>query len=215
MFHAACAHAAPTQATPNTRGGESGGKKRKWEDNSKAARAALGLSADAAPWTGKRGVALRGLVGLPRERDILDLAWAKACQDQGKELGDTSAAKGLFCDTSQSFGRSGKQIDHLTTQLTGSRKYSFELDQCLLSCDLLGVLGFPTRALDGLSEEQARSLVGECVAAQEMGTVVFALLTVVKSPGLFSDSAWRECRQRPGPGAPSRAAATAPQPPTS
>eukprot|EP00969_Alexandrium_andersonii_P068998 3043466-Alexandrium_andersonii.AAC.1 len=83
------------------------------------------------------GVALNGLVPLPREADIVDLVWIHACQAKNAEYTDTSVAKGLFCDPTQSWDRCGMRPDHLSTQLTSSRKYSFEYDRVLVSADML------------------------------------------------------------------------------
>eukprot|EP00969_Alexandrium_andersonii_P185272 8185297-Alexandrium_andersonii.AAC.1 len=55
-----------------------------------------------------------------------------------------------------------------------------------MACDMLGVMGFENQLLDFLPECEARSLVGEGVAAQEMGVVVASMLCALRSPGLFA-----------------------------
>jgi len=75
--------------------------------------------------------------------------------------------------------------DYVATQLTKSKKYSYELDRCLMACDMLGIMGFPRDYLDIMSEDQAKSLIGEAVAAPVMGCVVWAMLGFIQSPGLW------------------------------
>eukprot|EP00969_Alexandrium_andersonii_P311273 13754412-Alexandrium_andersonii.AAC.1 len=66
------------QAVPPRRA-ERGDPDPVWKCDAKKERTALGLRQSAAPWTGPKGVQLRGFQGLPREKEFIDCAWAKAC----------------------------------------------------------------------------------------------------------------------------------------
>jgi len=158
--------------------------KLKWQIESKVVREALSLSPTAMPWSEMPGVQLRGIQGLPRELDVINLVWARTCAERQLELTDRSGAAGLFCDLSQSVYRA-RSRDYVATQLTKSKKYSYELDRCLMACDMLGIMGFPHDYLDIMSEDQAKSLIGEAVAAPVMGCVVWAMLGFIQSPGLW------------------------------
>lgn len=158
-----------------------------WQKESKIARRKLNMSPTMRPWTGRPEVELRGIHRTERELDILDLYWAKACRQRGCELSDASVAKGLFVDISKSYSRLSVCIDRICTNLTTSRKYSYERDRCLVAADMLGLMGFDRHMLDFATEEQAKSMVGEAVAAPHMAGALYPLLGVLHAPALFSD----------------------------
>ena len=160
-------------------------RKCKWADENEAERRRLRMGASK-PWTSRPGISLTGVPDQDRARDLVDIVWERACQEAGKPSTDFSVANGLFIDPGQSLARCGSSKGVLRTQLTGSIKYSYELDRSLLAADFLGILGFAHTDLDFTTPERAKSLVGEAVAAQQMGTAIYALLCVLQAPDIWA-----------------------------
>ena len=157
----------------------------KWEQESLDLRKTLGLGPDSRPWTGRAGLQLHGIKDLPRELDILDIVWAKACRASGKALDDMSVAKGLTTDPTQSATWAVPKYDKLGTQLKATRIYSYELDRVILGCDILSLMGYEHHLLDFVDEESAKDMAGEAIAVPEMGLVLMALLCVLNADALF------------------------------
>ena len=104
----------------------------KWQAESSRLRAELGLVADAEPWTSRPGIQIRGFTGdLAREKDILNLVWARACRSQGKALNDFSVSTGLFCDPTQSITRCGARYNMLGAHLARGHIHMKWIESCL------------------------------------------------------------------------------------
>ena len=105
----------------------------------------------------------------------------------GIPLDDDRLTENLLVDVSQSLQRKSVMWDKIATQTTSSRRYSYSHDRVLLSCDILGCLGWPQMMLKDVRSESARfSLVGEAIAAPTMAVAINSLFTVINAEGLFN-----------------------------
>lgn len=157
----------------------------KWEQEVVTYREAAGVEPNFKPWTTRRGVFLSGVHPLPRELEMIDVTWIRACHAAGRGYDDPSVARGLVCDPTQSLERCHHAVHTLGTKLKNSRFYAYEFDRVLLAADFLRVMGYDYKMLDGFDESVASGMVGEAIALPEIATIVKSILCCLNSPGLF------------------------------
>ena len=144
----------------------------KWHARSVDERRRLGITLLHAPWTSRRGVSLRGLTGLPREKDAIDIAFAQA-QKASAGVAPLDLAASLFLDVSQNCDRGRNRYDVKVPCLTqSSTVYSYAKD-CLISGQSeFALMGWPSHPppvpLERFSNSECRRLIGDsfsCVLA--------------------------------------------------
>ena len=96
-------------------------------------------------------------------------------------------ANGLFVDTSQGLDRWPWRRGQVPTVATSSRIYSYELDKRLTIGELWAGYGRCVVPSHGLSHTMTADLLGNCMAAQPVATVLHALIGALgrSIPGLW------------------------------
>lgn len=168
------------------------GKEPAWKRQCRDAREACGAAA-VHPLADR---SLTGLSGTPRQREVLEVMFLRACSRHGYDLTDpaqAAAARGRFvADVSQN-PRAGKEAVEICPCLsTGAEIYHYGLDRLITGEELLLAHGWltqwarprPTRCL---SDPQLRDLAGECMALQCLATATVATLsaTLAALPGVW------------------------------
>ena len=125
------------------------------------------MTTHAAPWTSRAGVQLRGLCGLERELDVLNIAFMQASSDH-KDCSTSELLKNLWCDVSQSCDRGKRYTYNAPCFSTSSCCYSFEKDVVLSGQAQFRALGWgcvpPPVPLELFSNHEARDLSGDAFA---------------------------------------------------
>jgi len=164
----------------------------KWRLDSANARgklAKLGCAmANQNPWTDS-GAALRGLVGTPRQKDIVNVAFLSTCFKLRLHPASAEAAEaarscvpgglGLVVDVSQSVHRRPWSLGRLHTVTTSTKAYSFGLERVLAPEELLVIYGWPrgmAEATHTIGRTDMRKMVGETMALPTVGAAMAALL---------------------------------------
>lgn len=133
--------------------------------------------------------ALSGLSGTARERETLEVFLLEACRQQNLSPLDAQRLEqvkvGLTADISQNPAWLRPSGDgSAAAYCTGSRVYSFSQDRLLHPIELLGTLGWRSRATPppccaGLTSTQVQNLVGESQALPCLAAATWGLLLAV------------------------------------
>ena len=147
----------------------------KWRSHSASIRDAHSFPGDAAPWTSKTS-SRNGLGSLPRQCDVLDIAFMMrpAALPAGSSRADI--ARGLWANPSQSVVRS-PWTTNLGTGVTTSEFYSFEHDVMLSGHAHMRVMGFPSDTCPHgmFSETQLSRIGGNCYSVPIVALISSAL----------------------------------------
>ena len=101
-------------------------------------------------WTDMPNVSLHGVPNVPRQRDLLNIAWQSRVIARPSTPIDISKHN-VWVDLSQSVLRR-PWGDRLRAFRSRSHIYSYEQDRCLSGTDQLRVNGYPHRYLEGISQ---------------------------------------------------------------
>ena len=143
---------------------------------------------------------MQGLSGLPRQKELLDVAYLDTqawLMKEGQASERENVISGLVADVSQNIGRRPWGLIRTFTQ--SSQVYCFERDRLLLPHERLRCLGFPdvqTLTKD-MSFAEASSLVGQAMAVPAVTMACLCLLVAACEKNALGDL----CNYQPGSGA--------------
>ena len=147
-----------------------------WRVHSAGMRAKLGISAKWCQWTGPSrpaGVECRGIPQVERMLDVLDCAWAARIKAH-PHRSISELRKDFFAAPSQSVARRPWSTG-ISTLVSNSILYSFELDSLISGHDLHLLHGFPHRdSHQHFSSAQMTQLIGESFFLPNCATVAYA-----------------------------------------
>ena len=142
------------------------------------------------PWT--LAARCRGLGEVSTHtREKLEIGFLLQCVKKQVLLSDLTSsdavrhrrdvAKGLFVDVSQGLSRYPWRSGRVPTAVSQSKIYSYELDKRLTIGELWAGYGRCVLPCDGVSHTLAADLLGNCMAAQPIATVLHALIAALGS----------------------------------
>jgi len=140
------------------------------------ARERLNISSEHAPWT--RSASLGGFPCCPRNKDVLDIAWAAHTKEMPIHTSTKELAADFWADPSQQLSRRPWSTNGIVRTFTQtSTPYSYQEDVFLSGYDMLRCHGAPLGcALESgkITDAQLRSLAGESFAAPVLTVVLHA-----------------------------------------
>ena len=176
-FVLAACHPLKVNKSANSRSVSATGME-KWQQQAAALRESLPPTLkDQRPWS--PNARMQGLSALPRQQELLDLAYLETkswLQKQGMDDSHQRVVKSLVADVSQNIGR--KPWGPMRTHTTSSMIYSFERDRLVIPAEGLRLLGFPNvaRMVQGLSSADTVELVGQAMAVPSVTLAAAALI---------------------------------------
>jgi hypothetical protein len=146
----------------------------KWKNHSATKRDSLEIAPDAAPWTGRPGILLRGLPDSARQRDILDVAFATKRKQQPDATFEMLQAS-LWANPSQGIQRA-PWAHQPPTLCTSAEVYTFAGDAVLSGNAHFLMNGWPQGFCprDLFQEQELRNMAGEAVSLPCLSLVMFA-----------------------------------------
>eukprot|EP00959_Pyramimonas_sp_CCMP1952_P471081 9497812-Pyramimonas_sp.AAC.1 len=152
------------------------------------------MTEDAAPWTGRAEVRLRGVGVQPRILDLLDLGWQSRVKNPPGGFKDLPKSEKLdalvdnfYADISQQNVR--EPWGNLKVATTSSVIYSYKHDRILFEEELLRLQGHPIPADITCGKKgnvkSFQELAGEAMTLPVLASAMMSMILKVPLPGLW------------------------------
>jgi len=151
-----------------------------WVQQGKVVRKTHGASLKSSVWSSS--CALTGIKPTPRHVEVIECAFL--AMTSGASCVDPEVNYDFVVDVSQNPART-PWSKHLPSVAQNTELYSFRKCRQIAPVEVLRILGFGDIDVQDLSNEELRSLAGECMSLPTISVVLLAIMLKGRLPDLW------------------------------